>query len=130
MAERGDASVFLEEAFTEIVTSPIPCATNESVTTPGVAVMNLDDEMCNHANLDQLIHERVEPVRNQCNVNDTRNHIEKMDAVTTYNYQPLCVVGCQPQHNNTMNPLPNLMNPNHTMYLVNPVNHHHPSLWV
>ena len=55
----------LEETFPEIITSTIPCATNESVTTPGVAVMNLDDEMCNHASLDQLIHERVEPVRNQ-----------------------------------------------------------------
>ena len=104
MVEWDDASLPLERTLTEIVRLTITCVTNESVTTPGVAVMNLDDEMCNHASLDQLIHERVEPVRNRCNVNGTMNHIEKMDAVTTYNYQPPCVVGYQPQHNNTRNP--------------------------
>ena len=50
--------------------------------------MNLDDEMCNHANLDQLIYDRAEPLRNQCNMNNTRNRTNKMGAVATYHYNP------------------------------------------
>ena len=125
MAEWGDASVPLEETFPGIVTSTISCDTNGSVTIPGVAVMNFDDEMCNHVNRDQFTDERVTTVRNQCIVNDTSNHIEKMDAVTTYNYRPPSAKGCQPQHNDNRNPLPNSMNPNHTRYLVNPITYHH-----
>ena len=49
----------------------MPCATNQLVTHLGGAGLNLDDEKCNHANVDTHIFERVKPVCNQCNVNDT-----------------------------------------------------------
>ena len=128
MVEWDDASLPLERTLTEIVPLTITCVTNESVTTPGVAVMNLDDEMFNHANIHQLIHERIEPLRNQCNLNDIRNRTNEMGAVTTYLHKPPCATDCQPQHDRNMKPLPNLVNPksNHTNHNVNPVTHHHP----
>ena len=89
--------------------------------------MNLDDEMCNHANLDQLIYDRVEPLRNQCNMNDTRNRTNEMGTVTTYHYNPHpCAADCQPQHDRTMKPLPNS---SHITHNINPVTHYHLMAW-
>ena len=102
----------------------VPCDTNYSVTSrnPGLAVVNLDEDMCNHSNLDQFIHERVDPVRNQRNVHENRNHVETMDVVTSHHPKPSSAVGFQYQSNYTRNP-------KHTSYLVNPVIHHpHPSV--
>ena len=93
------------ETVSERTTLIIPCATNESVTTSGVANKKLDEEMCHHVNPEQYIHERIEPVCNHYSTNDSTNTIEEMDARTSGNIQHSPMVRGYQQSN---------YNPNHS----------------
>ena len=53
VADWTSASMPTAETVSESTTLIIPCATNELVTTSGVANKKLDDEMCHHVNSGQ-----------------------------------------------------------------------------
>ena len=73
----------------------IPCATNELVTTSGVANKKPDDEMYHHVNPHQYIHECIQPVCNQYSTNDRINTMGKMGSLTSGNAQlPPKMAGC------------------------------------
>ena len=85
VADQDSESMPTTRTVSEINTLIIPCATNQLVTTSGIANKQLDNEMYHYLSLHQYIHECIKPFCNQYSTNDRIKTMEKMDALTSCN---------------------------------------------